>query len=144
MNVARLSNKYLTERRHGNSKRPLTRTADHTSDMSSRGQLLVLLARLLQTAAKIAAAFGVSARWRTPPPTWFPRNNPRRPALLFSVGNETVAAVAKLGQKSATSDSSARDVMPTKDEITFDDFTKLDFRVEPSLNAKRSPRPTSF
>ncbi|MDA0941064.1 MAG: methionine--tRNA ligase subunit beta, partial [Bacteroidetes bacterium] len=68
------------------------------------------------------------------------------------IDDDTVAAqVAKLGQKgdaasvggasaSDPSDSSTRDIMPAKDEITFDDFTKLDLRVGTVLECEKVPK----
>ena len=63
------------------------------------------------------------------------------PILFTKIDDETVAAqVAKLGRKGDASDSSNRDLMPAKDEITFDDFTKLDLRVGTVLECEKVPK----
>ena len=74
------------------------------------------------------------------------------PILFTKIDDDTVAAqVAKLSQKgdaasaggASASDPSApstRDIMPAKDEITFDDFTKLDLRVGTVLECEKVPK----
>jgi methionyl-tRNA synthetase len=63
------------------------------------------------------------------------------PILFTKIDDETVAAqVAKLGQKGNDPDNSTRELMPAKDEITFDDFTKLDFRVGTVLECEKVPK----
>ena len=67
------------------------------------------------------------------------------PILLTKIDDETVAAqVAKLGQKgdasSDASDPSTRTIMPAKDEINFEDFTKLDLRVGTVLECEKVPK----
>jgi len=116
----------------------------------------VLLAPFLpQTAAKIAASFGVSdARWKDARTDLVSAGTVLGdlPILFTKIDDDTVAAqVAKLGQKgdaasaagasdSGSSDSSTRDLMPAKDEITFDDFTKLDLRVGTVLECEKVPK----
>ena len=99
---------------------------------------------LPQTAAKIAAAFGVSdARWKDARPDLVYAGTVLGdlPILFTKIDDDTVAAqVAKLGQKGDASDSSTRDLMPAKDEITFDDFTKLDLRVGTVLECEKVPK----
>jgi methionyl-tRNA synthetase len=109
------------------------------------GNCAVLLEPFLpQTAAKIAAAFGVSdARWKDARTDLVSAGTVLGdlPILFTKIDDDTVAAqVAKLGQKGDASDSSTRDLMPAKDEITFDDFTKLDLRVGTVLECEKVPK----
>ena len=117
------------------------------------GNCAVLLEPFLpQTAAKIAAAFGVSdARWNDARPDLVSAGTVLGdlPILFTKIDDDTVAAqVAKLGQKgdaasaggASDADSSTRDIMPAKDEITFDDFTKLDLRVGTVLECEKVPK----
>ncbi|HAT47968.1 MAG TPA: methionine--tRNA ligase subunit beta [Flavobacteriales bacterium] len=109
------------------------------------GNCAVLLEPFLpQAASKIAAAFGVSdARWMDARTDVVSSGTVLGdlPILFAKIDDDTVAAqVAKLGQKGDTSDSSNRDLMPAKDEITFDDFTKLDLRVGTVLSCEKVPK----
>ena len=147
MNVARLGNKYLTEQEPWKLQKTdpaRTATIMHLT-CQVVGNCAVLLEPFLpQTAAKIAAAFGVSnARWKDAPTDLVSAGTVLGdlPILFSKIDDDTVAAqVAKLGQKGDSSDSSTRDLMPTKDEITFDDFTKLDFRVGTVLECEKVPK----
>jgi len=158
MNVARLGNKYLTEQEPWKlQKTDPTRTATimHLT-CQVVGNCAVLLEPFLpQTAAKIAASFGVSdARWKDARTDLVSAGTDLGdlPILFTKIDDDTVAAqVAKLGQKgdaasaagasdSGSSDSSTRDLMPAKDEITFDDFTKLDLRVGTVLECEKVPK----
>ena len=117
------------------------------------GNCAVLLEPFLpQTAAKIAAAFGVSdARWKDARTDLVSAGTVLGdlPILFTKIDDDTVAAqVAKLDQKddaaaaggASASDPSTRDIMPAKDEITFDDFTKLDLRVGTVLECEKVPK----
>ena len=117
------------------------------------GNCAVLLEPFLpQTAAKIAAAFGVSdARWKDARTDLVSAGTVLGdlPILFTKIDDDTVAAqVAKLGQKgnaaaaggASASEPSTRDIMPAKDEITFDDFTKLDLRVGTVLECEKVPK----
>jgi methionyl-tRNA synthetase len=151
MNVARLGNKYLTEQEPWKLQKTdpaRTATIMHLT-CQVVGNCAVLLAPFLpQTAAKIAAAFGVpDARWKDARTDLVSAGTVLGdlPILFTKIDDDTVAAqVAKLGQKGdAASDPSApstRDIMPAKDEITFDDFTKLDLRVGTVLECEKVPK----
>ena len=109
------------------------------------GNCAVLLEPFLpQTAAKIAASFGVpDARWKDASTQLVSPGTVLGdlPILFAKIDDDTVAAqVAKLGQKGDASDSSNRDLMPAKDEITFEDFTKLDLRVGTVLECEKVPK----
>ncbi|MGB0179489.1 MAG: methionine--tRNA ligase subunit beta, partial [Flavobacteriales bacterium] len=147
MNVARLGNKYLTEQEPWKLQKTdpaRTATIMHLT-CQVVGNCAVLLEPFLpQTAAKIAAAFGVSdARWKDARTDLVSAGTVLGdlPILFTKIDDDTVAAqVAKLGQKGDASDSSTRDLMPAKDEITFDDFTKLDLRVGTVLECEKVPK----
>ncbi|HAY57394.1 MAG TPA: methionine--tRNA ligase subunit beta, partial [Flavobacteriales bacterium] len=147
MNVARLGNKYLTEQEPWKLQKTdpaRTATIMHLT-CQVVGNCAVLLEPFLpQTAAKIAAAFGVSdARWNDASTDLVSAGTVLGdlPILFTKIDDDTVAAqVAKLGQKGDASDSSTRDLMPAKDEITFDDFTKLDLRVGTVLECEKVPK----
>jgi methionyl-tRNA synthetase len=158
MNVARLGNKYLTEQEPWKLQKTdpaRTATIMHLT-CQVVGNCAVLLEPFLpQTAAKIAAAFGVSdARWKDACTDLVSAGTVLGdlPILFTKIDDDTVAAqVAKLSQKgdaasgrgASASDPSApstRDIMPAKDEITFDDFTKLDLRVGTVLECEKVPK----
>jgi methionyl-tRNA synthetase len=159
MNVARLGNKYLTEQEPWKLQKTdpaRTATIMHLT-CQVVGNCAVLLEPFLpQTAAKIAASFGVSdARWKDARTDLVSAGTVLGdlPILFTKIDDDTVAAqVAKLGQKGGTkgdaasasgasaSDSSTRDLMPAKAEITFDDFTKLDLRVGTVLACEKVPK----
>jgi methionyl-tRNA synthetase len=147
MNVARLGNKYLTEQEPWKLQKTdpaRTATIMHLT-CQVVGNCAVLLEPFLpQTAGKIAAAFGVSdACWNDARPDLVSAGTVLGdlPILFAKIDDDTVAAqVAKLGQKGDASDSSTRDIMPAKDEITFDDFSKLDLRVGTVLECEKIPK----
>ena len=151
MNVARLGNKYLTEQEPWKLQKTdpaRTATIMHLT-CQVVGNCAVLLEPFLpQTAAKIAASFGVpDARWKDASTQLVSPGTVLGdlPILFTKIDDETVAAqVAKLGQKgdasSDASDPSTRTIMPAKDEITFEDFTKLDLRVGTVLECEKLPK----
>ncbi|MDA0903546.1 MAG: methionine--tRNA ligase subunit beta, partial [Bacteroidetes bacterium] len=161
MNVARLGNKYLTEQEPWKLQKTdpaRTATIMHLT-CQVVGNCAVLLEPFLpQSAAKIAASFGVSdARWKDARTDLVSAGTDLGdlPILFTKIDDDTVAAqVAKLGTKGGTkgdaasaggssatdaSDPSTRNIMPAKDEITFDDFTKLDLRVGTVLECEKVP-----
>ena len=106
------------------------------------GNCAVLLEPFLpQTAAKLADACGLAdARWADAQPDMVQPGTTlgELPILFAKIDDDTVAAqVAKLGQKGG---DTTRDIMPVKDEITFDDFTKLDLRVGTVLECEKVPK----
>ena len=151
MNVARLGNKYLTEQEPWKLQKTdpaRTATIMHLT-CQVVGNCAVLLEPFLpQTAAKIAASFGVpNARWKDASTQVVSPGTVLGdlPILFAKIDDDTVTSmVAKLGQKgdasSDASDPSIRTIMPAKDEITFEDFTKLDLRVGTVLECEKVPK----
>ena len=144
MNVARLGNKYLTEQEPWKLQKTdpeRTATIMHLT-CQVVGNCAVLLEPFLpQTAAKLAAACGLAdARWADAQPDMVQAGTTlgELPILFAKIDDDTVAAqVAKLGQKGG---DTTREIMPAKDEITFDDFTKLDLRVGTVLECEKVPK----
>ena len=144
MNVARLGNKYLTEQEPWKLQKTdpeRTATIMHLT-CQVVGNCAVLMEPFLpQTAAKLAAACGLAdARWADARPDMVQPGTTlgELPILFAKIDDDTVAAqVAKLGQEGGYT---TRDIMPAKDEITFDDFTKLDLRVGTVLECEKVPK----
>jgi len=144
MNVARLGNKYLTEQEPWKLQKTdpeRTATIMHLT-CQVVGNCAVLLEPFLpQTAAKLAAACGlVDARWADAQPDMVQPGTTlgELPILFAKFDDDTVATqVAKLGQKRG---DTTPDIMPAKDEITFEDFTKLDLRVGTVLECEKVPK----
>ena len=129
--------------------RPCPHRHDHYLMCQVVGNCAVLLEPFLpQTAGKIAAAFGVSdACWNDARPDLVSAGTVLGdlPILFAKIDDETVAAqVAKLGQKGDASDTSTRDIMPSRKtkspSTTSPNSTSAS---APSSNAKKSPRPTN-
>ena len=144
MNVARLGNKYLTEEEPWKLQKThpeRTATIMHLT-CQVVGNCAVLLEPFLpQTAAKLAATCGLAdVRWADAQPDMVQAGTilGALPILFAKIDDDTVATqVAKLGKKGS---DTTRDIMAAKDEITFDDFTKLDLRVGTVLECEKVPK----
>jgi len=69
-----------------------------------------------------------------------------KPGLLFEkVENEEIERqISKLGSTKKTNESASAKLLPSKDPVSFDDFTKIDIRTATILEAEKVPKTTKL
>lgn len=144
MGVARLGNKYMTEQEPWKlQKTNPERTAvilHHCIQVA--GICSVVLEPFIpRTAKKIQGAFGVeNVTWSSAAADMIPSGRTLNPLpILFEKVEESVvqAQVEKLQASRAETETI---VQPIKEEMTFDDFQKLDLRVGEVIACERVPK----
>jgi methionyl-tRNA synthetase len=144
MGVARLGNKYMTEQEPWKvQKTNPERTAvilHHCIQVA--GICSVVLEPFIpRTAKKIQGAFGVeNATWSTAATDMIPAGRTLNPLpILFEKVEESVVQ-AQLEKLQASRAKTEPTVQPIKEEMTFDDFQKLDLRVGEVIACERVPK----
>jgi methionyl-tRNA synthetase len=144
MGVARLGNKYMTEQEPWKvQKTNPERTAvilHHCIQVA--GICSVVLEPFIpRTAKKIQGAFGVeNATWSTAAADMIPAGRTLNPLpILFEKVEESVVQ-AQLEKLQASRAKTEPTVQPIKEEMTFDDFQKLDLRVGEVIACERVPK----
>ena len=141
MNIARKGNKYLTEEEPWKLQKTDSARVEVIMHLACQvvGNLGVLLEPFLpRTAEKLSTSFGVSgSQWNDASPSLVKPGTilGDLPILFSKVDDETVEAeMAKLGNKDAElnrDDNTDKklNIMPQKEQTTFDNFTSMDLRV---------------
>ena len=144
MGVARLGNKYMTEQEPWKvQKTNPERTAvilHHCIQVA--GICSVVLEPFIpRTAKKIQGAFGVeNATWSSAAADMIPEGRTLNPLpILFEKVEESVVQ-AQLEKLQASRAETETSVQPIKEEMTFDDFQKLDLRVGEVIACERVPK----
>ena len=144
MGVARLGNKYMTEQEPWKvQKTNPERTAvilHHCIQVA--GICSVVLEPFIpRTAKKIQGAFGVeNATWSSAAADMIPAGRTLNPLpILFEKVEESVVQ-AQLEKLQASRAETETSVQPIKEEMTFDDFQKLDLRVGEVIACERVPK----
>ena len=133
MNIARKGNKYLTEEEPWKLQKTDPARVEAIMHLACQvvGNLGILLSPFLpRTSAKLSVSFGVEgSKWNDSSPTLVKPGTilGDLPILFSKVDEETVEAeMAKLGDKDT---DKKLNIMPQKDQTTFDNFTSMDLRV---------------
>jgi methionyl-tRNA synthetase len=133
MNIARKGNKYLTEEEPWKLQKTDPARVEAIMHLACQvvGNLGILLSPFLpRTAAKLSVSFGVEgSKWNDSSPALVKPGTilADLPILFSKVDEETVEAeMAKLGDKDT---DKKLNIMPQKDQTTFDNFTSMDLRV---------------
>lgn len=141
MNIARKGNKYLTEEEPWKLQKTDPARVEAIMHLACQvvGNLGILLSPFLpRTSAKLSVSFGVEgSKWNDSSPDLVTPGTilGDLPILFSKVDEETVKAeMAKLGDKDAELNSDDNtdkklNIMPQKDQTTFDNFTSMDLRV---------------
>jgi methionyl-tRNA synthetase len=141
MNIARKGNKYLTEEEPWKLQKTDPARVEAIMHLACQvvGNLGILLSPFLpRTSAKLSVSFGVEgSKWNDSSPDLVTPGTilGDLPILFSKVDEETVEAeMAKLGDKDAELNSDDNtdkklNIMPQKDQTTFDNFTSMDLRV---------------
>lgn len=141
MNIARKGNKYLTEEEPWKLQKTDPARVEAIMHLACQvvGNLGILLSPFLpRTSAKLSVSFGVEgSKWNDSSPALVTPGTilGDLPILFSKVDEETVEAeMAKLGDKDAELNSDDNtdkklNIMPQKDQTTFDNFTSMDLRV---------------
>jgi len=137
MNIARKGNKYLTEEEPWKLQKTDPKRVEVIMHLACQvvGNLGVLLEPFLpRTAEKLSISFGVSeSKWHNASPSLVKPGTVLGdlPILFSKVDDETVEAeMSKLGNKDADENTEKKlNIMPQKDQTTFDNFTSMDLRV---------------
>ena len=144
MGVARLGNKYMTEQEPWKvQKTNPERTAvilHHCIQVA--GMCSVVLEPFIpRTAQKIQGAFGVeSTTWSSAAANMIPAGRTLNPLpILFEKVEESVVQT-QLEKLQASRAKTETSVQPIKEEMTFDDFQKLDLRVGEVIACERVPK----
>lgn len=144
MGVARLGNKYMTEQEPWKvQKTNPERTAvilHHCIQVA--GICSVVLEPFIpRTAKKIQGAFGVeNATWSSATADMIPAGRTLNPLpILFEKVEESVVQ-AQLEKLQASRAETETSIQPIKEEMTFDDFQKLDLRVGEVIACERVPK----
>ena len=144
MGVARLGNKYMTEQEPWKvQKTNPERTAGilHHCIQVAGICSVVLEPFIPRTAKKIQGAFGVeNATWSSAAADMIPAGRTLNPLpILFEKVEESVVQ-AQLEKLQASRAETETSVQPIKEEMTFDDFQKLDLRVGEVIACERVPK----
>jgi len=133
MNIARKGNKYLTEEEPWKLQKTDPERVEVIMHLACQvvGNLGILLTPFLpRTASKLAVSFGVDGTtWNDASPNLVKPGTilGDLPILFSKVDEETVEAeMDKLGDKDT---DKKLNIMPQKDQTTFDNFTSMDLRV---------------
>ena len=133
MNIARKGNKYLTEEEPWKLQKTDPARVEAIMHLACQvvGNLGILLSPFLpRTSAKLSVSFGVEgSKWNDSSPDLVTPGTilGDLPILFSKVDEETVEAeMAKLGDKDT---DKKLNIMPQKDQTTFDNFTSMDLRV---------------
>ena len=144
MGVARLGNKYMTEQEPWKlQKTNPERTAvilHHCIQVA--GICSVVLEPFIpRTAKKIQGAFGVeNTTWSSAASDMIPAGRTLNPLpILFEKVEESVVQL-QLEKLQASRAETETSVQPIKEEMTFDDFQKLDLRVGEVIACERVPK----
>ncbi len=150
MNLARLGNKYLTDEEPWKlikTDEERVKTIMYIALQISTA--LIPLARpfLPFTTKKLSGILNLSEEltWNTPQEKEVllnPGHQINKAELLFSKieDNEIEKQLEKLEKVKQENNSSSAEVLPQKEEISFDDFTKLDLRIGEILAAEKIPK----
>jgi methionyl-tRNA synthetase len=144
MGVARLGNKYMTEQEPWKvQKTNPERTAVilHQCIQVAGICSIVLEPFIPRTAHKIRDAFGVeNARWASASADMIPAGRMLKPLpILFEKIEENIVQ-KQLEKLQASRVKTEPTVQPIKEEMTFDDFQKLDLRVGEVIACERVPK----
>jgi len=139
MNIARKGNKYLTEEEPWKLQKTDPARVEVIMHLACQvvGNLGILLEPFLpRTAAKLSISFGVEgSQWNDSSPSLVKPGTilGDLPILFSKIEVETVEAeIAKLGDKNSDVNDNLdkkSNIMPQKDQTTFDNFTSMDLRV---------------
>ena len=144
MGVARLGNKYMTEQEPWKVQKtnPERSAVILHHCIQVAGICSVVLEPFIpRTAKKIQGAFGVeNATWSSAAADMIPAGRTLNPLpILFEKVEESVVQ-AQLEKLQASRAETETSIQPIKEEMTFDDFQKLDLRVGEVIACERVPK----